>query len=121
MGEADRDATRKAFSKPAAFVLLARGLTLKTDTAPRERRFERFAELAELSTKEFVRFIPDFIAWFAFAKEMQAAGAEPTAMIWVDDGRSGEISHANITIKETGETRTVYMPGFEPVEPGASA
>lgn len=32
MGEADRDATRKAFSKPAAFVLLTRGLTLTTIT-----------------------------------------------------------------------------------------
>ena len=30
MPQADRDATRRAFSKPAAFVLLTKGLTLKT-------------------------------------------------------------------------------------------
>lgn len=38
MPQADRDATRRAFSKPAAFVVLTKGLTLKTElTAARLR------------------------------------------------------------------------------------
>ena len=121
MQEADRDATRKAFSKPAAFVLLARGLTLKTDTAPRERAFDRFAEIMDLTPDEFDRFLPDFVAWFTFGKEMQAVGAEVTGLSWVDDGRMGEINSVELTVKETGVTTLHYMPGFEPVESGAPA
>jgi len=43
MANADRDATRKALSKPAAFVVLRKGLALKKElTAERLRELLRY-------------------------------------------------------------------------------
>lgn len=48
MGEADRDATRRALSKPAAFVVLCKGLALKTNTSIQKSAFGAAEFRAEL-------------------------------------------------------------------------
>lgn len=82
-----------------------------TETAShREHAFDRLTDLLALSPQEFDRFLPDLMAWFAFSKIIHDSGGEVERMLWIDDGRPGELDRVEVTDKATGETQVIPMP-----------
>lgn len=75
---------------------------------------EHITDLMKFSEEEFHRFIPDLIAWWSISKIAQDVGAEITGMTWVDDRLYGQVSHIDVTIKETGEKQVWAVPAFQP-------
>jgi hypothetical protein len=70
-------------------------------------------DLLKLSEEEFGRMLPDLAAWWGLCHQaIKSLGAEPTAFIWVDDGRAGEIHSLDLTVKGTGETTTIKGPAY---------
>ena len=54
-------------------------------------------DIAELTTEEFQRFLPDLIAWHCFTKKAQGMGFASMSMQWCDDDNPGVISDVTIT------------------------
>lgn len=75
--------------------------------------FKSINDVLVLDENEFIRFIPDFIAWFGLMKTIVEVGAESIGMTWVDDGKGGEIHSVSLTIKETGEEVLIKGSAFE--------
>lgn len=76
--------------------------------------FRKVEDILQLTEKQFKRFLPDFIHWFAIRKKLQAEQAaindglggllkitlEPVIK-WIDDGKVGEVN-CTVTIKQSG-------------------
>lgn len=66
-----------------------------------EVKIDKLSDVLMLDDEQFLRFMPDFMAWYKYVKEMQKVngGVEfPSChMIWKDDGRTGEISGVSIS------------------------
>lgn len=81
MAEADRDATRRAFSKPAAFVVLTKGLTLKP-------------ELTAARLRELLHYDPEtgIFTWLVHRQRHRAGNVagSPHSAGYVEIGVDGE-------------------------------
>lgn len=78
-----------------------------------EHRLTAMTDILKLDAEQFGRFLPDLAAWWHVCRDLNDMGAEPTAMVWVDDGRPGEIHRLDVTIKETGAQYTIPGPAWE--------
>lgn len=74
-----------------------------------EYEIAAISDIGKLDEQQFKRFLPDLIAWWRLCRDLAEVGATPTSMVWVDDGRPGEIHSVELTIKESGEKTT--FPG----------
>lgn len=77
-----------------------------------EHRLTAMTDILKLDAEQFQRFLPDLAAWWELCRDLEGLGAEPTAMVWVDDGRPGEIHGVELTIRETGEQYMVPGPAW---------
>ena len=53
-----------------------------------EHKFKTLQDITILDETEFQRFLPDFVAWFSYAKQAQKIGLETIGMEWTDDDHS---------------------------------
>lgn len=75
-------------------------------------RIETITDILNLAPDKRERFLLDFKAWLEFVDGLKPladagiVGIQPL-MIWVDDGRVGEISALNLIDKDTGDHTTI--------------
>lgn len=76
----------------------------------KEQRIEHICDLLKFSDEEVERLIPDLIVWIYTSKKLLEAlpGSEMKAMIWVDDGKPGQVHHIDISEPDGKTTR--YTP-----------
>ena len=78
----------------------------------KERTIQTLRDVAQLTPDEFQRFLPDLAAWHEFAHTAEQAGvAYSLGMQWIDDGKSGEIHHVDLTLN--GKTTRLPVEGGE--------
>ena len=78
-----------------------------------EHRLSAMTDILKLDAEQFGRFLPDLAAWWYLCRDLKDLGAEPTAMVWVDDGKPGEIHSVDLTVKGTGELITFPGPAWD--------
>ena len=62
----------------------------------------RMTDMLQLDDDQMQRLIPDLIAWHKASRSLGALIPEAVneAMIWVDDGKPGEISSVAIRVRD---------------------
>lgn len=50
------------------------------------------SDIAVLSREQFVRFLPDFVAWFNLIKDLEEIDAKSVSLEWIDNGSMGKIT-----------------------------
>lgn len=68
---------------------------------------KEIADILKLDDEQFERFMPDFLVWRDLCRNLQAMGAEAQHMLWIDDGKQGQIHHVVVQEEETGHTLTI--------------
>lgn len=58
------------------------------------------SDIALLSREQFVRFLPDFVAWFNLIKDLEEIDAKSLTLEWIDNGSMGRI-HPTPTSNES--------------------
>ena len=86
-------------------------------SAPKEYRLDHIADFAKLSRDQFERMLPDFLAWFDYAKRLEDLGilANAVGFTWIDDNKPGNIQRVAICLasgdKDGGRGRYWKKPG----------
>ena len=86
-------------------------------TAPTKYRLDHITDFAKLSRDQFERMLPDFLAWFDYAKRIEDLGivANAVGFIWIDDNKPGNIQRVDICLASGGkppnEGRRNYQRG----------
>lgn len=57
-------------------------------------------DVLALDEQQFERFLPDLVAWYFFGKKVQEAGGVVNGLVWVDDGKAGEIDEVLLEKKD---------------------
>lgn len=73
----------------------------------KEYRIEKITDLLAFGDDEIERLIPDLLVWIVTARAMgqDVPGLTHQGMIWVDDGKPGEIHHIQLTDSDGKTTR----------------
>lgn len=70
-------------------------------------------DLLQFDEDAFLRLLPDLALWHKMMREAVAIGAEPVAMIWVDDGKEGQFNRIDMIDPESGEVTRITGPAYE--------
>jgi hypothetical protein len=83
----------------------------------KEHRIKTVQDFLKLSEEEFIRMLPDLIRWHELGIDLVKQGAEMGDLIWVDDGKPGQIHSVELTVKETGQSEIIKGPAYSEVSP----
>lgn len=73
----------------------------------KQYRLQSINDLLQFDQEQLLRLLPDLISWHKVMRDVVSYGAEPVGMMWVDDGKPGQVHSVEIRVKETGQVLTV--------------